>query len=89
MAQLPERLRAVLVWVYGLDGQPPRTMAALGRQWGLTRERIRQLRNEALVLLRLPAYSAELRDWCDQDSRSAYRQALQLNRKWLVRGRGS
>ena len=89
VAQLPERLRAVLVWVYGLDGQPPRTMAALGRQWGLTRERIRQLRNEALVLLRLPAYSAELWDWCDQDSRAAYRQALQLNRKWLVRGRGS
>ncbi len=89
VAQLPERLRAVLVWVYGLDGQPPRTMAALGRQWGLTRERIRQLRNEALVLLRLPAYSAELRDWCDQDSRTAYRQALQLNRKWLARGRGS
>ena len=89
VSRLPERLRAVLVWVYGLDGQPPRTMAALGRQWGLTRERIRQLRNEALVLLRLPAYSAELRDWCDQDSRGAYRQALQLNRKWLVRKRGS
>ncbi len=89
VARLPERLRAVLIWVYGLDGQPPRTMAALGRQWGLTRERIRQLRNEALVLLRLPAYSAELRDWCDQDSRAAYRQALQLNRKWLLRGRGS
>jgi hypothetical protein len=64
-------------------------MAALGRKWGLTRERIRQLRNEALLLLRLPAYSAELRDLCDQDSRSAYRQALQLNRKWLLRGRKS
>jgi len=89
VSRLPDRLRAVLVWVYGLDGQPPRTMAALGRKWGLTRERIRQLRNEALVLLRLPVYSAELRDLCDQDSRIAYRQALQLNRKWLVRGRGS
>ncbi len=89
VAGLPDRLRAVLVWVYGLDGQPPRTMAALGRQWGLTRERIRQLRNEALLLLRLPAYSAELRDLCDQDSRIAYRQALQLNRDWLVRRRKS
>jgi RNA polymerase sigma factor (sigma-70 family) len=89
VAQLPDRLRAVLVWVYGLDGQPPRTMAALGRKWGLTRERIRQLRNEALLLLRLPAYSAELRDLCDQDSRTAYRQALQLNRKWLAQGRKS
>ena len=89
VAQLPDRLQAVLVWVYGLDGQPPRTMAALGRKWGLSRERIRQLRNEALLLLRLPAYSAELRDLCDQDSRTAYRQALQLNRKWLLRQRKS
>jgi RNA polymerase sigma factor (sigma-70 family) len=89
VSRLPDRLRAVLVWVYGLDGQPPRSMAALGRKWGLTRERIRQLRNEALLLLRLPAYSAELRDLCDQDSRAAYRQALQLNRKWLLRGRKS
>ena len=89
VSRLPDRLRAVLVWVYGLDGQPPRSMAALGRKWGLTRERIRQLRNEALLLLRLPAYSAELRDLCDQDSRSAYRQALQLNRKWLLQGRKS
>ena len=89
VSRLPDRLQAVLVWVYGLDGQPPRTMAALGRKWGLTRERIRQLRNEALLLLRLPAYSAELRDLCNQDSRAAYRQALQLNRKWLVRRRGS
>jgi RNA polymerase sigma factor (sigma-70 family) len=89
VSRLPDRLRAVLVWVYGLDGQPPRSMAALGRQWGLTRERIRQLRNEALLLLRLPAYSAELRDLCDQDSRGAYRQALRLNRNWLVPGRGS
>jgi hypothetical protein len=70
VSRLPDQLRAVLVWVYGLDGQPPRTMAALGRKWGLTRERIRQLRNEALLLLRLPAYSAELRDLCDQDSRA-------------------
>jgi RNA polymerase sigma factor (sigma-70 family) len=89
VSRLPERLRAVLVWVYGLDGQPPRTMGDLGREWSLTRERIRQLRNEALVLLRLPAYSAELRDLCDQDSRSAYRQALHLNRKWLARRRKS
>jgi RNA polymerase sigma factor (sigma-70 family) len=89
VSRLPDRLRAVLVWVYGLDGQPPRTMAALGRKWGLTRERIRQLRNEALLLLRLPAYSAELRNLCDQDSRRAYRQALRLNQQWLARRGGS
>jgi RNA polymerase sigma factor (sigma-70 family) len=88
VARLPERLRAVIVWVYGLDGQPPQTMADLGREWGLTRERIRQLRNDALVLLRLPAYSAELRVLRDQASRAAYRQALRLNHDWLGRRRG-
>jgi len=89
VARLPKQLRAVVVWVYGLDGQPPRTMAALGREWGLTRERIRQLRNDALVLLRLPAYSAELRDLCEQASRAAYRWALRLNHDWLGRRRKS
>jgi RNA polymerase sigma factor (sigma-70 family) len=89
VARLPDRLRAVILWVYGLDGRSPGTMAALGREWGLTRERIRQLRNDALVLLRLPSFSAELRELCDQDSRAAYRLALQLNRKWLTRKRKS
>jgi RNA polymerase sigma factor (sigma-70 family) len=87
VARLPERRRAVLVWVYGLDGQPPDSMAALGRAWGLSRERIRQLRNDALVLLRLPLYSAEVRELCEQASRAAYRRALRLNHRWLSRRR--
>lgn len=87
VACLPQRLRAVIIWVYGLDGQSPRSMAALGRRWGLTRERIRQLRNQALVLLRLPAFSAELRELCARDSREAYREGLRLNRQWLARRR--
>ncbi len=43
---------------------------------GLSRERVRQIRNEALVLLRLPALSLRLRSLSEQDSRAAYRQAL-------------
>jgi RNA polymerase sigma factor (sigma-70 family) len=89
VARLPCRLRAVILRVYGLDDQPACTMAALGRQWGVTRERIRQLRNDALVLLRLPAFSAEVRDLCDQSSREAYRDCLALNRDWLARVRRS
>lgn len=87
VTRLPERLGKVLVWVYGLDGQLPRSMAALGREWGLSRERIRQLRNDALVLLRLPSFSAEVRDYAEQTSRAAYRQVQRLNRKWLGRRR--
>lgn len=83
LACLPERLRQVIGLAYGLNGQPPSTLADIGRQMELTRERIRQLRNEALVLLRLPALSMRLRSLCEQDSRQAYRQARRLNAAWL------
>jgi hypothetical protein len=43
---------------------------------------VRQLRNNALVLLRLPALSQPLRGLCEQDSRAAYHRALALNRAW-------
>ena len=72
---LPLRLRGILEQHYGLNGQPPLSLAAIGRQMGLSRERIRQLRNEALGLLRLPAFSLRLRSLYEQDSRWAYRQA--------------
>jgi RNA polymerase sigma factor (sigma-70 family) len=59
--RLPPRLRLVIVAYYGLEGQEPHTLAAIGQQLGLTGERVRQLRNEALVWLRQPAHSQELR----------------------------
>ena len=43
---------------------------------------MRQLHNDALVLLRLPALSMRLRSLCEQDSRQAYQQARSLNRAW-------
>ena len=75
---IPERLRQVIELAYGWDGQPPSSLAAIGRQLGRTRERVRQVRNEALGLLRLPAFSMRLRSLYEQDSRSAYRQARRL-----------
>ena len=88
LACLPERLRQVIVLVYGLDGQTPRLLAEVGQQLGLSGERIRQLRNEALVLLRLPALSMCLRGLCEQDSRKAYQQARRMNDAWLRSRRG-
>jgi RNA polymerase primary sigma factor len=79
---LPERLRKLIVVHYGLDGTGGRSLAEIGREWGLSRERVRQLRNNALVLLRLPALSQPLRGLCEQDSRAAYHRALALNRAW-------
>ncbi len=82
---LPVRLRRVLVAAYGLHGQAPRSLAALGREYGVSRERVRQWRNDALVLLRLPAVSGRLRQVCGQDERAAYQQANRLNRAWQTR----
>ena len=75
LACLPERLRQVLELAYGWGGDAPLSLAAIGRQLGVTRERVRQLRNEGLGLLRLPVFSLRLRSLCEQDSRSIYRQA--------------
>jgi RNA polymerase sigma factor (sigma-70 family) len=48
VAHLPNLLRSVIVAAYGLDGQPPCTLAALGRRYGVSRERVRQWRNDHL-----------------------------------------
>jgi RNA polymerase sigma factor (sigma-70 family) len=88
LSYLPERLRQVIELVYGLRGGEPQTLAAIGRQIGLTRERIRQIRNEGLMLLRLPALSLRLRSLCERDSRECYREARQSGDAWLRRRRG-
>jgi len=83
LAWLPERSYHIMVAAYGLDGQPPLSLAAIGRLYGLSRERVRQIRNDALVLLRLPALSGRLRRLCDHSDRAAYQRADALNRPWL------
>ncbi len=87
VARLPDRLRQVICAAYGLDGNAPRTLAAIGRESGVTREMVRYWRDKALLLLRLAAFSARLRQLCGQDSRSAYARARSLNRAWMRRRR--
>lgn len=82
LAHLPERSYHVMVSAYGLDGETPLSLAEIGRLLGLSRERVRQLRNDALVVLRLPALSGHLRRLCDQGSRADYRRSEALNRAW-------
>ena len=80
--KLPARLRRLIRLAYGLDGPGPYSLAAIGRQWGISRERVRQLHNDALALLRLPALSMRLRRECERDSRAAYLLARTINRTW-------
>jgi RNA polymerase sigma factor (sigma-70 family) len=87
VSRLPERLCQVITAAYGLDGEWPRTLAAIGEGFGVTGEMARHWRNNGLVLLRLPAISRQLRYLCGQDSRAAYLRMQALSRAWLRKRR--
>ena len=89
VSRLPERLSDVITAAYGLDGKPPRTLAAIGDHFGVTGEMARYWRNNGLVLLRLPAISGQLRYLCGQDNRAAYLRMQALSRTWLRKRRSS
>lgn len=82
LSHLPERRRQVIEKAYGLKGGEGSSLAEIGREWGISRERVRQLRNDALVMLRQPVFSVRIRQLYEQNSRRAYRRAEQLNRAW-------
>jgi len=88
MVELSERERLVLLLRYGWDGGPPQTFAEISETLGLTRQRMHQIHNEALLLLRVPALSIRLRSICQRGSRSDYRQALRQNQEWQRTCRG-
>ena len=52
LSQLSERQREVVVRRFGLDGQEQATLEEVGKAMGVTRERVRQVQNEALRRLR-------------------------------------
>jgi RNA polymerase nonessential primary-like sigma factor len=52
LAELPQREREVLEGRYGLGDREPQTLEVLAERLGLTRERVRQIQQEALVKLK-------------------------------------
>jgi len=63
LSELDSRERDVLLRYYGFDGQDPETLQAIGQDWGITRERVRQLRERALGKIRKSSYSDQLYDY--------------------------
>jgi RNA polymerase sigma factor (sigma-70 family) len=61
LALLSPRERVVLRMRFGLDGAMPRTLEDVGREFALTRERIRQIEAKALTKLRHPCAPPALR----------------------------
>ena len=62
LGTLSARERQVLELRYGLDGQTPRTLDEVGREFNVTRERIRQIENQSLKKLRALAEALALQD---------------------------
>jgi RNA polymerase primary sigma factor len=65
LGTLSERERRVLQLRFGLEDGRSRTLEEVGREFGVTRERIRQIEARALRELRRPSRSCELRDFLE------------------------
>ncbi len=66
MKDLTDREEKVLRLRYGLDDNRPRTLEEVGREFGVTRERIRQIEAKAIRKLRHPTRAKRFGDYRDQ-----------------------
>ena len=62
---LAERERKVIELRFGLVDGHPRTLEEVGREFGVTRERIRQIESKTLAKLRHPSRSSKLKDYLE------------------------
>jgi RNA polymerase primary sigma factor len=62
---LSEREKKVVQLRFGLTDGHPRTLEEVGREFGVTRERIRQIESKTLSKLRHPSRSQKLRDYLE------------------------
>jgi RNA polymerase primary sigma factor len=65
--QLNEREKKVVKLRFGLEDGQPRTLEEVGREFGVTRERIRQIESKTLAKLRHPQRSEKLRDYLENE----------------------
>jgi RNA polymerase nonessential primary-like sigma factor len=63
LATLDPREQAVIRLRYGLEDGQPRTLDQIGKQFGLSRERVRQIERETMAKLRDPERADALRDY--------------------------
>ena len=66
LGQLTEKEARIIRLRYGLEDGRTHTLEEVGKEFNVTRERIRQIEAKALKKLRHPARSKLLKDFCDQ-----------------------
>ena len=62
---MADRERKVIKFRFGLEDGHPRTLEEVGREFGVTRERIRQIESKTLAKLRHPSRSGRLKDYME------------------------
>lgn len=65
LGDLKEREKQVIVLRFGLEDGHPRTLEEVGKEFNVTRERIRQIEAKALRKLRHPSRSRKLKDYLE------------------------
>jgi RNA polymerase sigma factor (sigma-70 family) len=83
VARLPEGLRLVVVARYGLTGQRRSFYPWIGAKLGVSAERARQLHTEALIWLRQPAHSQQLRSLLGRHTLADYEAVDAETQRWL------
>lgn len=63
---LADRERKVIKFRFGLEDGHPRTLEEVGKEFGVTRERIRQIESKTLAKLRHPSRSGRLKDYMEE-----------------------
>jgi RNA polymerase primary sigma factor len=65
LSSLSERERQILMKRYGLEDGQERTLEEVGKEMGITRERVRQIEAKAMRKLRHPLWGRRLKDYLD------------------------
>ena len=86
--RLPKEQAQIIQMHYGLDGNVPHSQPEIAKRFGLTKQRISQVEIAALVWLRQPAHSQELRSLLARHNQTQYELADRLAQAWLRRRGG-